>query len=405
MTDEILCVGLSHHQTPVALREKVGFDKEKIFHALTALKEKPSIQEGFILSTCNRVELYAHGESGSALRALETFLSDFHQVPFLSLRPHLYRFTGHQAAQQFFRVASSLDSLVLGEAQILGQVKDAISLAREANTLGPHLNLMLNHALSAAKRVRTETQIARHSISISHIAVELIESVFSSIEGRKALLLGAGTMAEVAARCLSQKGAVLHIANRTLENAQELALALSADAHDLTKLDALLAECDIVMTSTNAALHLITPERVQKAMRKRRYRPIFFVDIAVPRNIDPQVAKIDGAYLYNIDDLSQIANKRLLMRNEQGVQADLILEEELERFSAKRQERLVAPHIADLSVRSHDLADAAVDKLLKLREMRLSSEQEMQIRLMAHSLVNKVLHEPIVDIKAQVNKL
>jgi len=402
MTGELLCVGLSHHQTPLELREKLHFNKDNLGDALSALMRRPYIDESFILSTCNRVELYAHCEKEDGLPLLEQFLADYHAVPGPMLSPHLYRFKGFEVAQQFFRVASSLDSLVLGEAQILGQVKDAISLAREANTVGPHLNLLFNHALMAAKRVRTQTEVARHSISVSHIAVELIESVFSSVEKRKTLILGAGTMAEVAARCLSQKGALLHFANRTKERADDLASQLGGSSLDMKDLQAHLAHCDIVLSSTNAVGYLLQKLQVQAVMRKRRYRPLFFVDIAVPRNIDPQVAKIDGAYLYNIDDLSQIANSRLLLRAENGVLANAIIDEELQRFENKRHERLLAPLIADLSVRSHSLADQELSKFFSAMSARgFTSEDQENIKRMTHALVNKLIHEPIAEIKSK----
>jgi glutamyl-tRNA reductase len=403
MTGELVCVGVSHHQTPVDLRERVCFRKEQVSEALCALKQTPNIDESFILSTCNRVELYAHSTNDQAINALEAFLSDFHHIPFLSLKPHLYRFKGQEVAQQFFRVASSLDSLVLGEAQILGQVKDAINVAREVKALGPHLNLMFNHALMTAKRIRTETHIARHSVSISHIAVELIESVFSNVSGRKTLIVGAGTMAEVAARCLAQKGASLYFANRTKENAHALASVLGGISFDMGMLENLLVECDIILTSTNAVGHLISHAQVQAAMRRRRYKPLFFVDIAVPRNIDPAVAKIDGAYLYNIDDLSEIANNRLLLRAENGVLANNILDEELQRFETKRQERVIAPLIADLNVKSHRLADDEMARFFGASGPRFSSEDQEDIRQMTHAIVNKLLHQPIVEMKTQIS--
>lgn len=404
MTDELVCIGLSHHQTPVALRERICFPKEQMSRALSSLKSTCSIDEGLILSTCNRVELYAHGKSENALQSLETFISDYHQVPFLSLKPHLYRLKGQQVAQQFFRVASSLDSLVIGEAQILGQVKDAIHVAREAKSLGPNLNMMLNHALMTAKRIRSETYIARHSVSISHIAVELIEGVFSSVKDRKALIVGAGAMAEVAARCLIQKGATLYLANRTVEKAENLASLLGGTPFALNTLPERLVDCDIILTSTNAAGHLIAHKQVKNAMRKRRYRPLFFVDIAVPRNIDPLIAKIDGAYVYNIDDLSDIANKRLLLRAENGVLAEQILSEELQRFEVKRHERLFGPWIANLNAKGHSLADAEMDKVLALLKDRVSDDDADKIRRAAHGIVKKLLHEPIVAIKSKMLK-
>src|SRR5689334_14409186 len=234
MAAELLCVGLSHHQTPLHIREKLHFQKEEVSDALCALRAHPHMDETLILSTCNRVELYAHCEIENGLPVLERFLSEFHAIPANLLTPHLYRLKGFEVAEQLFRVTSSLDSLVLGEAQILGQVKDAISLARQAKTVGPHLDLMFNHALMTAKRIRTETHIAHYTISISHIAVELIESVFSSLKDRKTLIIGAGTMAEVAARCLAQKGATLFFANRTKERADELANQLGGTVCDLS---------------------------------------------------------------------------------------------------------------------------------------------------------------------------
>lgn len=402
MAGELLCVGLSHHQTPLAIREKLHFQKEQVNDALCTLRELPQLDETLILSTCNRVELYAHCEIENGLPMLERFLSEFHGVPSNELTPHLYRLKGFEVAEQFFRVASSLDSLVLGEAQILGQVKDAISLARDANTLGPHLNLMFNHAIMTAKRIRTETHIARHTISISHIAVELIESVFSSVTNRKVLIIGAGTMAEVAAGCLAQKGAKLFFANRTKERADNLARQLGGVGSDLSRLESQLVECDIILASTNATGYLLQRESLQKAMRKRRYRPIFLLDIAVPRNVDPQIAKIDGAYLYNIDDLSKIAKNRLLLRAEHGILANDILQEELRRFENKRHERLIAPLIADLCARSHSIADLELAKFFATSSgQTFTSEDRERITCMVNGIVNKLIHEPIAEIKTK----
>ena len=402
MVAELLCVGLSHHQTPLAIREKLHFQKAQLTDALFTLRQHPQIDETLILSTCNRVELYAHCEIENGLPVLERFLSEFHAIPKNALTPHLYCLKGFEVAQQFFRVASSLDSLVLGEAQILGQVKDAISLAREAKTLGPHLNLMFNHALLTAKRIRTETHISHYTISISHIAVELIESVFSSLSGRKALIVGAGTMAEVAARCLAQKGATLVFANRTKQHADELAHQLEGTSCDLLRLESQLVDCDIILTSTNAAGYLLHKRDVQNVMRKRRYRPIFLVDIAVPRNLDPHIAKVDGAYLYNIDDLSEIAKTRLLLRAENGILANDILEEELRRFESKRHERLIAPLIAELSARSHSIADQELVKFFATsRSQTFSSDDKERITRMVNAIVNKLIHEPIAEIKTK----
>lgn len=402
MTSEIHCIGLNHRQTPLSIREKVGFAPEQLSVALGSLKSYPQITEGLILSTCNRVELYAHCKVENGFDALQNFLAEFHRLHPDTISPHLYRLTGAKAAHQFFKVASSLDSLVLGEAQILGQVKSAISAARQADALGPHLNLMLDHGLRTAKRVRSETDLARHSISVSHIAVELSSSVFSTIKNRSTLLIGAGTMAEVAARCLQQKGARLHIANRTLENAQRLSTLLGAHPYELGQVENLLKTCDIVMTSTHALSYLFTKKQIMRLMPKRRYRPIFFVDIAVPRNVDPLIQEIDGVYLYNVDDLSRIADSRVMLRAEQGVLAEGILQEEIQKFEFKRNERIIAPLIADLRHKSIELAQEELSKLLKSIGERLSSDDELKIRRTTESIVNKILHQKIEEIKTQV---
>lgn len=384
---ELVCVGLNHHHAPIGIREQIAFSADKLSTALKSVLAYDDIQEAAIVSTCNRVELYAKGPH----RSLESFLHRYHDLPDLSLSPHLYRFQGIQAVAQLFRVTTSLDSLIVGEPQILGQVKDAYTRAQKAGTVGPLLTRVFSRAFLTAKRVRNETAIGQNAVTISYAAATLAQKVFADLFGLRALLVGAGEMAELAAKHFTHKGMIVSVANRSHAS-------FSQHTHKLNELEKLLSQNDVVLTSTNAQHHLIDMALMRKIMRLRRYKPILLIDIAVPRNIDAAIGGLDGVYLYNIDDLSQVVTQNLVQRQIEARVAEQIIDEEIANFKQKEQEKYAGPLIAELKQTAHAIADAQL--LQTLSQLELDDADRKKIETMTHNIVNKILHGPIIDLKS-----
>jgi glutamyl-tRNA reductase len=301
----LFAAGLSHKNAPVALREQLAVDDEKLRELLRDAVADGVLREAVILSTCNRVELYGVAEApGAARTAAFARLCRHRGVDPAAVEPLLYTHEDVDAIRHAFRVASSLDSMMIGEPQILGQVKDAFALAQSCETVGPALHTLFSQAFAVAKRVRTETEIARHAVSVSYAAVELARKIFAGLSGRAVLLLGAGKMSELAAKHLVEQGAFpIYVVNRTWGRAQELARALSGTAVPFDDLPTALAAVDIVITSTGAPAPIVTRAQVERVMQGRGARPLFFVDIAVPRDVERGVDAIEGVYCYDIDDL------------------------------------------------------------------------------------------------------
>ena len=377
---ELVCVGLNHQNAPVGIREQIAFSTDRLSAALKSVFSYDDIQEAAIVSTCNRVELYAKGPHHS----LESFLHRYHDLPDLSLSPHLYRFQGIQAVGQLFRVTTSLDSLIVGEPQILGQVKDAYARAKEAGTVGPLLTRVFSRAFLTAKRVRNETAIGQNAVTISYAAATLAQKVFADLSGLRALLVGAGEMGELAAKHFSHKGMIVSVANRSNSSPNEL--------------EKLLTQNDVVLTSTNAQYHLIDISLMRKVMRLRRYKPILLIDISVPRNIDPAISELDSVYLYNIDDLSQVVTHNLAQRQVEAHLAEQIINEEIAHFKQKEQEKPLAPLITELSQNAHAIADGQL--LRTLSQLKLNDDDKQKIEAMTHGIVNKILHGPILNLKS-----
>lgn len=393
-----ILVGLNHRTAPVEVRERLAFGERELPAALQAMVDRDAIQEGLIVSTCNRVELLATSslEPREALRRIHDFLYEFKKCSTGCFDKHLYQYADVDAIRHAFRVAASLDSLVIGEPQILGQVKDAFQLAQETHTVGHTLTRLMNRAFAVAKRVRNETGVASNAVSISFVAVELARKVFETLRGTTVLLLGAGEMAELAARHLITNGASrLLIANRTYENAVQLAGEMRGEAVRLDDLGSRLHEGDIVICSTGAPHYLLGPEHVRRALTVRRHRPMFLIDISVPRNIDPAISGLDNAFVFDIDDLQAVAQANLKEREREAQRAEELIAAEAERFALVHAEGNVNKVIGVFRREVQDLAFAEFERSRK-RLGDLSPAQEEAIRVMLNAIVNRFTH-PIIQ--------
>ncbi|HEV3347964.1 MAG TPA: glutamyl-tRNA reductase [Methylomirabilota bacterium] len=399
--DDLLFVaGMNHRTAPVAMREQLALEEEKIREILADLSGRGLVQEVMILSTCNRVEVYGVAAvPGEARSQAFSRLGSHRGVAWRELEPLLYTATGDEAALHAFRVAASLDSMVLGEPQILGQVKDAFALAQSVGTAGPVLHALMSQAFSAAKRVRSETLVGRLAVSISYAAVELARRIFEGLEGKAVLLVGAGEMSELAARHLIDHGALpIYVANRTWSRAQELARGLGGVPVPFDQLEATMARVDIVITSTAAPEPVVTAAQVRAALHARRGRPLFFIDIAVPRNVEPAVNDLEGAFCYDIDDLRAVVESNLKERQREAQRAQVLLEREVDKFVGRLQQLEVVPTIVSLREKLEAIRRAELERALA----RLPGAAEDTRRVMdalSQAIVNKVLHAPMVKLK------
>ncbi|HEY3356157.1 MAG TPA: glutamyl-tRNA reductase [Polyangia bacterium] len=399
---EIVVLGLSHKSAPVALREKLCFPQDSLPGALAELVKLPHVGEGVIVSTCNRVEVVAAVSSaGHALPAVRRFLEESRGVDPEQLAEHAYEHAAGPAVQHLFRVAASLDSMVVGEPQILGQVKDAYGAAQKAGTLGPLLDRCLSRAFAVAKRVRTETGIAAGAASVSSVAVDLAERIFGSLDGRLVLIIGAGEMADLAARHLHAAGAAdILCVNRTYERAVELAARVEGQARRWEELDGLLGAVDIVISSTGAPQPILGAERVAKAMKARRQRSLFLIDIAVPRDIEAAVGDLDNVYRFDVDDLEKVVAENMKERHKEAQRAERIVEAEVGEFMTWLGRQGVVPLIKQLRERFTRVARAEV-----LRTMQnlphLGERERRSLDAMADAIVNKLLHGPTTTLKRE----
>jgi glutamyl-tRNA reductase len=391
---------MNHRTAPVALREQLALEEEKIREILADLAGRGFLEEVMILSTCNRVEVYGVAAVPGEARSLALGrLASQRGLAWRDLEPLVYTVTGEAAALHAFRVAASLDSMVLGEPQILGQVKDAFALAQAVGTAGPVLHALMSQAFSAAKRVRSETDVGRLAVSIAYAAVELARKIFEGLEGKAVLLVGAGEMSELAARHLVDQGALpVYVANRTGSRAQELARRLGGTPVPFEQLAATLALVDIVITSTAAREPIVTAAAVQAALQTRRGRPLFLIDIAVPRNVEPAVNDLENAFCYDIDDLRAVVEANLKERQREAVRAQALLEGEVAKFAARLQHLEVVPTIVSLREKLEAIRRAELERALA----RLPGSGEETRRVMealSQAIVNKVLHAPMVKLK------
>ena len=390
-------VGLSHKTAPIEVRERVAFAEDALAAALRRLVGVPGVGEAMIVSTCNRVELYAGVDDAAALEALRRFLIDERSLP-SSLHAHLYAHDGTDALRHLFRVASSLDSMVVGESQILGQVKDAYAIALDAGTLGPVLQRAVPRAFALAKRVRTETDVARNSASVASAAVDLAQQIFGDLKGRHVLVVGAGKMGDLSARHLKAAGiGELSVVNRTEARAVELAAKLGGKAAPWDDLDRLLTKVDIVLCSTGATEPVLRRDRVAKAMRVRKGRWLFFIDIAVPRDVDPDVGSVENVYLYDVDALERVVAQNRAARAGEAAEAEAMVDDELKRYHAHELSLGAVPTIKLLRARFLEVALAEVER----SAARVGDKDRAAMQAMAEAIVNKLLHVPLTKLKKE----
>jgi glutamyl-tRNA reductase len=399
---DILVVGLNHKTASIEVREKVAFDGAKLEEAVKILKKSPDIAENIILSTCNRVEIYAGvTDKDSGAESIKTFLADFHKVSKEALNKALYVYSGPDAARHIFRVASSLDSMVVGEPQILGQIKDAFDFALKNKSTGFFLNKLMKKALSVAKRVRTETKIAENAVSISFAAVELAKKIFGDLSNKSFMLIGAGEMAELAARHLISNGVKdVLVTNRTFERAKELANEFNGRAIKFDEFVRELLHTDIVICSTGAPNYILFKDQIHKIMRERKQKPMFLIDISVPRNLDPKINELDNVYLYDIDDLQGIVDTNIQERQKEAEKAEKIIDSEVESFLKWQASLSAVPTIIALrekaeAIRKEEL-EKALRKLGPLEEDKIKSIEYLTI-----SIVNKLIHPPTAALKSE----
>ncbi len=398
---EILVVGLSHKTAPIELRERLNVPESELSKPLELMGEVPELVERMLLSTCNRVEVYAvaEGEVEKAAEAIADCLAAYRNVERAAFADRLYTFVAAEAVRHIFRVASSLDSMVVGEPQILGQVKAAYAVAQAREATGIILNNLLEQAFHVAKRVRSETGIAASAVSVSSAAVELARKIFGDLTGRSVLILGAGEMAELALRHLVEDGvrSVL-VANRSYDRAVTLARQFCGRAVTYEAFRQEMVGADIVISATSAPHVILKKEDMQAIIQQRRHRPIFLIDIADPRDIDPACNEVDNVYLYNIDDLQSVVEANLKERKREAERAEAIIEREVGVYMNWLRSLDVVPTIVSLRRRVEQIRDAELTKALG-RMGDLTPEQRAAITAMSHAMVNKILHQPMTELK------
>ncbi|HZU25436.1 MAG TPA: glutamyl-tRNA reductase [Bryobacteraceae bacterium] len=392
--------GVNHRTAPVEVRERLAFDAANISDALRDLKHRPGVLEGMILSTCNRVEIALATEDGAeAARCADEFLAENRHVEREWVTPYLYRFADRDAIHHLFRVAASLDSMVVGEPQILGQLKAAWSVAREHGAISGFLDALLTRAFSVAKRVRTETEIGSSAVSVSFAAVELAREIFGNLKNTTVMVVGAGKMAEAAARHLRRCGAPrLMVTNRTRERAAEMARQWDGQVVDYERFNSVLPQVDIVITSSGAPHYILTPEQMKKVVEVRKNRPMFLIDIAVPRNIDPAVNKVENVFLYDIDDLQRVVDSNVEHRQQVANEAEQIIQEEVDRMLVRLRAREVVPTIVSLQEQLEAMRAAEVARM-KGRFGTLTPQQEEALEALTRGLINKIAHGPISELR------
>jgi len=396
----IIVVGLSHKTASVDIREKVAFSPNSIEKPLRELVALDGIVEGIIVSTCNRVEIYATTRDiAGGIARIRRFLAAYHHLACDLLEPHLYSYHGEEAIRHVFRVASSLDSMVVGEPQILGQIKTSYGYAAEYKSSGIILNRFLHKAFSVAKRVRTETRIASSAVSVSFAAVELARKIFGVLTDKTVLLIGAGEMCELAARHFLTNGAKgVMVTNRTFERAQKLADEFGGEAILFDNLFLHLHKADIVLTSTGAPHAIITPVDLEGVIRRRRMKPMFLIDIAVPRDIDPAVNELDSVYLYDMDDLQQVVAANLEGRMQEADKAEAIIAEEILQFYKWVATLEVTPTIVALRNRFEELRKAELERTLS-NWKDAPADTEKRLEALTTAFMNKLLHQPTTVLK------
>ncbi len=398
---DIILIGLNHKTASVEIRECLGFSGEDQDMALEKLNALEAVREVLLVSTCNRVEvLLTSTATKEAVAAVIDFLADYNNVPVREFKDKLYVHTGEEAVRHIFRVAASLDSMVVGEPQILGQIKDAYHQATLKKTSGVILNRLLHKTFFVAKRVRTETGIGDHAVSISYAAIELARKIFGELAGRRILLIGAGEMAELAVEHLiRQKSGAILVANRTFQRGVELATRFGGRAIKIEEIPDALREVDIIISSTGSPAYVVKRGQVKKVLRGRRSRPLFFIDIAVPRDIDPEINRLNNTYVYDIDDLKGVIEENIEDRQKAALRGERLVDEAVIRFRQWYESLDVVPTIVSLRRQLEEKIRAEAERTRLKLAPKLSAEDAEAFDKMAQALVNKILHEPTTILK------
>jgi len=390
-------IGVNHKSAPLDVRERLAIPESRLPDTCRDLTAYPGIEEGMVISTCNRVEIVTHTTNGSA--DLRGFLHQQFHLTADELEAHVYEFREKDAVRHIFRVASSLDSMVVGEAQILGQVKEAYATARAVGAVRSQLDQLFTRAFAVAKRVRSETAVGSSSVSIASVAVELAKKIFGTLEGKTVFIVGAGKMSELAARHLMAHGCEsIFVSNRTYDRAVGLAHKFNGQA---IRFDDLYEQCDradIVITSTGSPQAIFHREHGEQFLSRRKNRPMFFIDIAVPRDVSPEMGKLDGIFTYDIDDLQQAVSSHVADRRKEAELAEAIIASEVERFEAKLHTLDVVPTIVSLQDHLETIRQAEIDRV-RGRLGRLTPEQETAVEALTRGIINKVMHTPITTLK------
>ncbi|MGB9935403.1 glutamyl-tRNA reductase [Thermodesulfovibrio yellowstonii] len=403
----LIVIGLNHKTAPVEIREKIAFNsKEAIKEALKELIQREGIGEVVIISTCNRVEIYVYTANVSDLKrenqveeTIKAFLSNFHNIEIGEFENYLYVYKDTEAVEHLFKVASSLDSMIVGEPQITGQVKESYEIALSERTTSLILNYLMNRALFTAKRVKNETRIGENPVSVSYAAVGLIKKVFDELSKKSILLVGAGEMAELALRHLIGSGIKnVYLTNRTFQRAEEIAKEFNGVAVPFENLKEQLVKTDIVICSTGAPHYVITEQMLKEVMPLRKHKPIFFIDISVPRNVDPACNELDNVYLYNIDDLQDVVDSNILERKKEAEKALSIVQEETEKFFQWLNSLESVPVIVSIRNKAEQVRQEEIEKF-KAKYKDLPPELINSIDYLTQSIINKIMHSPTVALK------
>jgi glutamyl-tRNA reductase len=400
---KLLITGISHKTAPVEVRERFAFPEPSLPQALQHLLSQEGIAEAVILSTCNRVEIAVTSDDVIDLQsAVDSFLAQF--KPLESIECYLYRYRGREAIQHLFRVAASLDSMVIGEPQILGQLKAAYATAKSQGALNGLLEAALTRAFGVAKRVRSETGIGQMAVSISYAAVELARSIFGSLTGKTVMIVGAGKMSELAARHLRRCGAShIFITNRTHEKALDLATLFQGTPIEYTRFLSMLPEVDILITSSAAPHYVLQKNEIQHVINVRKNKPMFLIDIAVPRNIAPDVNEVDNIFLYDVDDLQAVVNANIRERLKHAGHAEEMIAHEVDRMMTRLKVQEIAPTIMGLQEQLEQIRAAEIERMRK-KFGPLTPEQEEALQALTRGIVNKIAHGPISELRRQAGE-
>ena len=395
----LILVGLNHRTAPVDVRERLSIPEQRLPDVLGSLRALDGVGGAALISTCNRVELCVSAASEDVIETLVDFLAERAATSRIDLEKHLYILRHADMVKHLFRVTSGLDSMILGEPQIAGQVRKAFMVAQECGALDSLLIQVFEQTMRVGKKVRTDTGIGEHAVSVPYAAVELAKKIFGDLKGLQVLLLGAGEMGELTAEHLHQQEVKqVFVANRSYDKAVELADRFEGQAVQFDSIDEQLLSCDIVIASTGAPHYVITPEQVHRALEARKFRSLFLIDLAVPRNIDPAISDIEAAYLYNIDDLQHVADANLELRHKKAEQAEEIVAKEVDAFRRRLLSQDAVPTILELQNRLEEIRAGELEKCLR-KLGPISTEQRQAIEMLSTQMVNKILHYPIIRLK------